>query len=121
MSQDMHRVSVTLIGRRLVVSVNGDFAALDLAGLESTLLKRIESAEIDVVAFDISTVSVTDLDEIRSFISLLRVVDLMGGQPVVLGMQPGVAAFLAESDLDLGAWCTALSFDDIDDRLSAGR
>lgn len=121
MSQDIHRVSVTLIGRRLVVSVNGDFAALDLVRLESTLLKQIESSDIDVVAFDISTVSVTDLDEIRSFISLLRVVALMGVPPVVLGMQPGVAAFLAESDLDLRSLRTALSFDDIDDRLSASR
>lgn len=119
MHHDSQRFSVTLIGRRLVVSIGGDLSDLDPVRLESSLLKRVESTEVDVVAFDISTVEVADLHEFKMFTDLLKVVALMGVTPVVLGMRPGIAAFLAESDMDLRTLRTALSFDDIDYRLSA--
>lgn len=114
MSDQRPLLSANRIDNKLVVNIHGDVVGENLEMLQTSLLDRLKEGDVHVVIFDVSTVEVMDLTEFESFAAVVRMTELLGVSSVVIGVNPGVAAFLADSDADLGGLRTALDIDDVD-------
>ena len=113
MDEQQQLLSASRIEDRIVVTVQGDFVGANLHRLQTSLLDRLKDGKVRTVIFDVSTVEVMDLTEFQSFANVVRMTELLGISAVIVGINPGVAAFLAESGARIGGLKTALGIDDV--------
>lgn len=114
MDEQRQLLSANEFNGRIVVSIQGDIAGANLQMLQTSLLDRLQKGDVEVVVFDVSAVDIMDLSEFDAFANVVKMTELLGVTPVIIGINPGVAAFLAESAVDTAGLRTALGIDDVD-------
>lgn len=108
---DAH-VSVQRIRGALVASAQGDLGSDLLVRLRGALYAHVAGAPVRHVILDLSGVSILGGAEFDALKRLVRVLSALGPEVIVCGLGPGVAAALAELDVDLGRLAPAQRLDD---------
>jgi rsbT antagonist protein RsbS len=92
--------TTTLVNGCVVVTFPADLAhSLDLA--QQATLKRVRAAGARAVVLELSAVRFLDraeFDGLRALVGMLR---LLGARSVMVGLRPGVVAWLVNADVDL--------------------
>lgn len=121
MNESQQLLSANRIDDRILITVQGDVVGANLNMLQTSLLERLKDGNVRVVIFDVSAVEVMDISEFESFANVVKMTELLGVSSVVIGINPGVAAFLADADADLVGLRTALAIEDVDRAISFGK
>jgi|SRR5579871_570918 len=109
-------VSVTKVRDVLMVTMPADPDDSMIDSLQERVLQAMERYSPKGVILDISSVETLDSFFARTISETARMVTLMGGRTIVVGMQPLVAVTATQMGLTLGDLETALSVDRALDR-----
>lgn len=90
--------SVSIIRGLLVARLPSDMAPEALRGLLSATLAKLQSQRCRFAVLDCAQVEVMDEEDAAFLLRALSAASLMGAAPVLCGLRPGVAAFLAGHD-----------------------
>lgn len=107
-------VSTSWLSDRLIVTVQGDLDESVMAGLQGQVLQELQLRGVHLAVFDLSAVDVIDLQEFELLRQLTSMVQLLGAQPVLIGLQPGVVAFLASAGANTHGLIAARGLTDVD-------
>jgi len=102
---------IAKIGKFLLATVEEDLDDQQALDLQDKLSQRLESAEVRCVVLDISSLVIVDSFVGRVLSDISRTLALMGGETIVVGMQPPVAMTLVELGLKLPGIRTALTLE----------
>ena len=111
-------VSTSWLSDRLIVTIQGDLDQPVRDRLQGEVLDELQQRGVHLAVFDLSAVDVIDLDDFAALRALLTMVKLLGAQPVLIGLQPGVVAFLASAGADTTDIITARGLPDVDRALT---
>lgn len=114
-------VSASRLRDSLLITLQGDLNADTLRVLCTDVLQKIQAENIKTAIFDVSAIEVMDLKDFDDLHGVLRMVKLLGTQPLVVGLNPGVVAFLVSSGADTSDVLTARGLEDVDRVLAAHR
>ncbi len=96
----------------LVVSLQVDLRDAVLRQFQSDLLERIRSLQPKGIILDISGLTLFDMHEFAILRRTMDMARLMGRVTVLVGMQPGLAASIAELDVNCDELLTARSLEE---------
>jgi rsbT antagonist protein RsbS len=99
------------LGRTLLVPLYSDLSDEAALSLQERLLYRLQETGARGVVIDISVLDVVDSFLGRVFSDLSRMVSLMDGVTVLVGMRPQVAMTLVELGLELRGLLAALDLE----------
>ena len=107
-------ISTSLLSDRLLVTVQGDLDGQTLDRIKTQVLGLLQAHGLKMVVFDVSAVAVIDIEEYKELQAVADMARLLGALPVLIGLQPGVVAFLATSGIDTSTPITARGLQDVD-------
>lgn len=93
----------------LVGSVQVELTESVLANFREHLLEAVQRTRPMGVIIDVSAVPFMDVQEFAQLRRILNMTALMGGRPILVGLQPGIVAALVEMDADVEGLETAIS------------
>jgi rsbT antagonist protein RsbS len=99
------------IGDVLMVAVPQDADDDTIASLQERVLQSMDQHRTKGLIVDLSTVETLDSYFARTVVETARMVALMGGRTIVVGMRPSVAVTATQLGLALGDAAAALSVD----------
>lgn len=120
MSTD-HHLSVTRVRQNLIATLPPHPSDSTIEKLQERILTRIEESNgqpIDGVVLDVAPVQTVDSFLARTIVETAKMVELMGAQPVLVGITPAIAITATELGFGLGDIDTTLSTDAALDKLS---
>ncbi|MFB6353911.1 MAG: STAS domain-containing protein [Halobacteriales archaeon] len=109
--------SVVRVHDVLIASVPSDPVDRTVSELREEVLSRLHEAGPGGVILDLSAVHVMDSFFARTIAETARMIRLLGGEPIVVGIRPSVALTAAELGYDLGDIETARTTDQALDML----
>ncbi len=89
----------------LVASVQVELSPEVLHVFQQDLLEAVRRTRARATVLDLSGVSILDSRDFRSIERTLEMASLLGAQPLLVGIRPGIAASLSE----LGAQCAGFA------------
>lgn len=104
-------IPILKLGRTLLVPIYSDLSDDAALTLQERLLYRLQETGARGVVVDISVLDVVDSFLGRVFSDLSRMVSLMDGVTVLVGMRPQVAMTLVELGLELRGLLAALDLE----------
>jgi rsbT antagonist protein RsbS len=104
-------IPILKLGRSLLVPLSSDLSDEAALNLQERLLYRLQETTARGVVIDISVLDVVDSFLGRVFSDLSRMVALMDGVTVLVGMRPQVAMTLVELGLELRGLLAALDLE----------
>jgi rsbT antagonist protein RsbS len=107
-------ISTSLLNDRLLVTLQGDLTADTLERVQTDVLGLLQVHGLKMVVFDVSAVEVIDLEEFEALQRVAHMARLLGALPVLIGLQPGVVAFLADAGADTTGLIAARGLQDVD-------
>lgn len=116
-----HHLSVTRVRRNLIATLPPHPSDSTIEELQERILTRIEESSgqpIDGVVLDVAPVQTVDSFLARTIVETAKMVELMGAQPVLVGITPAIAITATELGFGLGDIDTTLSTDAALDMLS---
>ncbi len=108
---DIPRVPMQITRGCLLVSMQIRLDDATLRQFQSDVLACIRSTEVRGVICDVSSLEVLDSEDFAAIYRTLSMVSLMGVQPILVGLKPGVVSALVDTGIDLGQLDTALDLD----------
>ncbi len=100
------------VSRGLVVaSIQVDLDEDVLARFREDLLRRIHESDSRGAVLDLSGLETLDTAEFESLRKIVTMIGIMGAQPVLVGMKPGVVSGLIEAGADVDGLRTAIDLD----------
>jgi len=111
-------VSMTQAQGCLVVTLQADLSDEEFAGVHQTVAERLVERPLNGAIFDFSGVQILDAYEFDRVARLARVAGLLGTRVVLVGLNAGMAAFLAHADVDTEGMCFCLQMEDAFDLLA---
>ncbi|MDH4029571.1 MAG: STAS domain-containing protein [Chromatiales bacterium] len=93
----------------LVGSVQVELTESVLDNFREHLLEAVQRTRPMGVIIDVSAVPFMDVQEFAQLRRILNMTALMGGRPILVGLQPGIVAALVEMDADVEGLETAIS------------
>lgn len=114
-------ISVIKVRDILMVTMPSDPDDSTIAALQESVLAAMERYSSKGLILDISAVDTLDSFFARTLSETAQMVKLMGGRPIIVGMQPEVAVTATQMGLSLNDIETALNVDLALDRQTAGR
>lgn len=93
----------------LVGSVQVELTESVLGNFREHLLEAVQRTRPMGVIIDVSAVPFMDVQEFAQLRRILNMTALMGGRPILVGLQPGIVAALVEMDADVEGLETAIS------------
>lgn len=112
--------SVVRVSGILLATFPAQVTDRSVTRLQEEILSSFENHRPEGVVLDISSVSVMDSFFARAVTDTADMVQLMGGDTVVVGMQPNVAITAAELGYDLGTATTVRTTDQAFELLGVG-
>jgi rsbT antagonist protein RsbS len=106
-----HNISVIKVRGFLVVTMPPDPDDSVIAAMQDDVLNAMERHESKGVLLDISSVETFDSFFARTVSETARMVSVMGGRTIIVGMRPAVAITATQIGLTLGNVETALNVD----------
>jgi rsbT antagonist protein RsbS len=107
-------ISTSLLKDRLLVTLQGDLTGDIMERLQTEVLGLLQAHGLKMVVFDVSAVDVIDLEEFAAMQGVASMARFLGAVPVLIGLQPGVVAFLAGAGVDTSDLITARGLQDVD-------
>jgi rsbT antagonist protein RsbS len=104
-------ISVMRVGNVLMVAVPQDADDETIASVQERVLESMDQQKTKGLIIDLSTVETLDSYFARTVVETARMVALMGGRTVVVGMRPSVAVTTTQLGLALGDAAAALNVD----------
>ncbi len=104
-------ISVVKVGDVLMVTMPPDPDDRTVTALQEDTLQAMERFEARGLVLDISSVETLDSFFARTVAETGRMVALMGGRTIIVGMRPSVALTATQLGLTLGGAATALDAD----------
>jgi rsbT antagonist protein RsbS len=104
-------ISVMRVGNVLMVAVPQDADDQTIESLQERVLTSMDQQKTKGLIIDISTVETLDSYFARTVVETARMVALMGGRTVVVGMRPSVAVTATQLGLTLGDAAAVLNVD----------
>ncbi|MFE1602370.1 STAS domain-containing protein [Methylobacterium sp. ID0610] len=95
------RVPILRLGRVLLTSVPADLTDQQVMDLQIDALALLRDGRADGLVIDVTAVDVIDSYMARILSETARMVGIMGGVAVLVGMRPAVALTLVEMGKDL--------------------
>jgi rsbT antagonist protein RsbS len=109
---EMPRVPMQRTHGCLVVSLQVDLRDAVLRQFQSDLLERTRALQPKGIILDISGLTLFDMHEFAILRRTMDMARLMGRATVLVGMQPGLAASIAELDVNCDELLTARSLEE---------
>jgi rsbT antagonist protein RsbS len=110
--QEIPRVPMQSTHGCLVVSLQVDLRDAVLQQFQADLLERTRTAQPKGIILDISGLILFDTHEFMAIRKAMNMVRLMGCSSVLVGMQPGLAASIAEVDVNCDELLTARNMEE---------
>jgi rsbT antagonist protein RsbS len=104
-------ISVMAVGEVLLTTMPADPDDVTITALQDKVLRSFGQGRYTGLVLDISTVEIVDSFFARMIAETARMVSLMGGRTVIVGMRPSVAITTTQLGLTLGNARTALNMD----------
>jgi len=79
---------------------------------KSDVLDRVKQDKFEHLLMDLSGLELMDFDEYQKVCQVMGMVSLMGVQPIIIGLRPGVVASLVEHDIGKINYTIALNIED---------
>jgi rsbT antagonist protein RsbS len=95
----------------VVASIQVDLVDSVLERFREELLQRVHTSGCRGVILDLSGLETLDAEEFSRLRSIMDMVQIMGADSVLVGMQAGVVSALIETGADVDGLCTALDLD----------
>jgi rsbT antagonist protein RsbS len=105
------RVPLQLIQGCLVASIQIDLTEQVLDRFRRDLLDRIAGTRVHGVVLDLSGVSVMDSTDFAMLRTTMTMASVMGADPIIVGLKPGIVSALMDMDVDTGDVRAALNLD----------
>jgi rsbT antagonist protein RsbS len=83
-----------------------------LAQFRQELLERIASTHVHGVVLDVSGVEVMDSTDFEMLRMTMSMASVMGAEPIIVGLKPGIVSALIDMDVDTRGVRAALNLDD---------
>lgn len=109
-------IVATRIADCAVLAVPDDLGADGLHQLENALQRCVVGAGLRAVVFDMSALKFADLSEFHELMALADTVAILGVEPLMVGLNPGIIMHWVEAGAQLGRVRTHL---DLADALTA--
>jgi rsbT antagonist protein RsbS len=106
------RIPLQLIQGCLVASIQVDLTEQVLAQFRQELLERIASTHVHGVVLDVSGVEVMDSTDFEMLRMTMSMASVMGAEPIIVGLKPGIVSALVDMDVDTRDVRAALNLDD---------
>lgn len=111
MTNGVSTISVVRIRDNLLATIPADPSDETIEELQEKVLHELEKHNPDGLILDISNANIMDSFFARTLTETVKMVELMGGEVVIVGMQPSVAVTATELGYSLGDVETALNTD----------
>jgi rsbT antagonist protein RsbS len=108
MTETAASVYVNEFEGHLVGSVQVELTESVLANFREHLLEAVQRTRPRGIIIDVSAVPFMDVQEFTQLRRVLNMAALMGGRPILVGLQPGIVAALVEMDADVEGLETAI-------------
>ncbi len=106
------RIPLQLIQGCLVASIQVDLTEQVLGLFRDELLGRIAGAHVHGVVLDVSGVETMDSTDFEMLKTTMTMASVMGAEPIIVGLKPGVVSALVDMDVDTRNVRAALNLDD---------
>jgi len=103
------QIPIIKVGRRLLVSLQGDLDDAAVLRMESLVTQEIARTRATGTLIDVGGLTVVDSFIARVIARIVAMVRLLGTEAVVVGIQPAVAITLVELGVDMRHVHTALN------------
>jgi rsbT antagonist protein RsbS len=104
-------ISVIKLRNLLLVTMPADPEDATISALQDRTLAAMEHHDVKALILDLSKVETLDSYFARVVAETARMVTLMGGETIIVGMRPSVAITATQLGLTLGVTRTALNMD----------
>lgn len=95
-------VVATRIADCVVLAVPDDLAGERLRQLQDAAQRCVASASLRAMVFDMSALRYADATEFRAVAALADAMGILGVQPLMVGLNPGIIMHLVDAEADLG-------------------
>ena len=108
---DIPGVAMQLSRGVVVASIQVDLDDDVLARFREDLLGRLHESGSSGVILDVSGLQTLDSEEFAALRRIMTMTSLMGAEPVLVGLQPGVVSALIETGVDVEGLRVAIDLD----------
>ena len=105
------KIPILRLGSILLASIQVDLTDLDAIEFQTDMLRMATETDANGVVIDITALDVVDSFLAQAFNDLANMLQLLGTEVVLCGMQPAVAVTLVEMGRQLVGVQTALNLD----------
>lgn len=105
----MSDIPIIRMGQHLLLSLQGELDDTTVVQIETLLTREVERISARGVLLDVSGLAIIDSFIARVLARIVDMIRLLGGEAVVVGMQPAVAMTLVDLGLALENVPTALN------------
>ncbi|ETW98319.1 MAG: hypothetical protein ETSY1_19295 [Candidatus Entotheonella factor] len=105
------KIPILRLGNILLASIQVDLTDQDALEFQSDMLRMVTETDASGVVIDITALDVVDSFLAQTFNDIATMVQLLGAEVVLCGMQPAVAVTLVEMGRQLVGVETALNLD----------
>jgi rsbT antagonist protein RsbS len=102
-------VPIMQVGDTLLVSLQGDLDDATVIGIEEQLTREVARSGAAGTLIDVSGLTVVDSFIARVLARVVAMIQLLGSEAAVVGIQPAVAITLVELGVPMGQLPTALN------------
>ena len=107
----MDKTSLLKIGNILILSIEGEINDFSVVSMQDMLLREVRDTSARGVILNIGRLEIVDSYMARVLSDTARMIRLMGGITILVGVNPMIALTMVEMGLDIKEVKTALNLD----------
>ncbi|SDG69352.1 STAS domain-containing protein [Desulfosporosinus hippei] len=107
----MDKTSLLKIGKVLILSIEGEVNDFSVVSMQDMLLKEVRNTSTRGVILNIARLEIVDSYMARVLSDTARMIRLMGGITILVGVNPMIALTMVDMGLDIKEVKTALNLD----------
>jgi len=108
---DTPGIAIQVSRNVVVASIQVDLEVNTLARFREDLLQRLHTSGSQAVILDVSGLETLDSVEFAGLRKLIKMIEIMGADAVVVGLRPGVVSSLIETGADIDGLKAAINLD----------
>ena len=107
----MDKTSLLKIGNVLILSIEGEINDFSVVSMQDMLLREVRNTGARGVILNIARLEIVDSYMARVLSDTARMIRLMGGITILVGINPMIALTMVDMGLDIQEVKTALNLD----------